>query len=155
VCGALSDEQRIEATARVAHEVLSPAAQGLLPCDPAAATDSSMLSPNNGRARTLRAAAEADGVNRDFGVQQHKLGFSVLRDALFVLSCPEIKVGRGIGSSDVTEEEMLTAAANGHATAAAAAGLEAAKERLLSKVRPCLICFFLIISGFVRRLEEW
>lgn len=112
ICGALSDEQRIEATARLAHEVLAPAADGSLPCDHA---------PRSAAAKPLVAAAP---------------GFAVLRDALLLLASPELRVGRGASAGDaVSEEEMASAAANGHAAAAAAAGIEAAKGRLLSKAR--------------------
>lgn len=60
----------------------------------------------------------------------------MLRDALALLSSPELRVGRGgkEGADSVTEEELVTAAANGHAAAAAQQGMEAAKGRLLSKM---------------------
>jgi len=148
VCGSLSDEQRIETTARIALEVLSPAAQGMLPCDLSAAT-----SPSSGSKKSA-AGAEAAGT---FSPEQHRLGFAVLRDALFVLRCAEMKVGRGVRNGDVTEEEMATAAANGHVAAAAAAGLEAAKDRLLSKMsrKQLMEHVVPIVLGLKRRLEEW
>jgi hypothetical protein len=60
----------------------------------------------------------------------------VLRDALALLSSPNLRVGRGgkEGADAVTEEELVTAAANGHAAAAAQQGMEAAKGRLLCKM---------------------
>ena len=122
VCGALTDEQRIEATARLAHEVLKPAAQGDFPCAHADA---------GATASALKSSTKAGRKPSDAAC-----GFAVLRDALATLTLPELRVGRGSGqgADAVTEEEMVAAAANGHAAAAAAQGLEAAKGRLLSKV---------------------
>lgn len=60
------------------------------------------------------------------------LPFKVLRDSLVMLSSPEIKVAsNGVGEG-VTEEEMVTAAANGHAASVAAHSMESAKRKLLS-----------------------
>jgi hypothetical protein len=57
----------------------------------------------------------------------------VLVDALAILSSAEMRVGRAEAAGPC-EEELVAAAANGHAAAAAAQGMEAAKGKLLSKV---------------------
>jgi hypothetical protein len=70
----------------------------------------------------------------DVSFAPDSLGFSVLRDALVLLSSPEIKVGSGSSGEGVTEEEMVTAAANGHAASVVTHTIENAKKKLLSKM---------------------
>ncbi|CAM9644617.1 unnamed protein product, partial [Discosporangium mesarthrocarpum] len=111
----MTDEQKISVTAKLAQEVLGAAVEGTLPLG-------SGVGGGGG--------AGGGGSGKGEGGRQRAKAQSVLRDALNVMSSPQIRVGRLGGGAEAGDEDMVGIGAE----ESGSAKLAAAKSKLLCKV---------------------
>lgn len=126
----MSDEQRIQVTAKLTQDILG------------AATDEDGEAGGIKIQSYHRASRFTQGLRREAALRKLKRDENLIRDALTVLQCPDIKVagGRGFGGGgeggagasgqDEDAEALMAEDGSGNGVDAAAA----AKSRLLSKV---------------------